>query len=124
MTIKNPEQLTPHELNHFIKRGIIKVMIAEPLPMTIEEQPEFLLHKDKRGNTISLSAACRKYGLSLRTIQQWVAKGYIPVVGQDKNRVLIDEAYIAYCAEVRKSRPGQGRWLFNPDGTPYTPKTC
>ena len=118
------ENIDPHELTSLVRRGIVRVMLTQELPVTIEEQPEFQRHASIKGTPISLSSASRKYDVPLVTIHQWVKRGYIPVIGQDKNRILIDEAYLAYCADIRRERPGQGRWLFNEDGTPYTPKTC
>ncbi|MGB9899147.1 MAG: hypothetical protein ACPLTO_14655, partial [Thermanaerothrix sp.] len=58
-----------------------------------------------------------------QTIIRWVKCGYIKQLGVDRNKVLIDEADIAYCSEIYKKRGRQGRVLFNPDGTPYKPKT-
>jgi hypothetical protein len=98
--------------------------LAIPTPPTPKEQlPEYKKHKHLKGVPIWISEAGRKYGILIATISKWVAAGYIKKLGLDGNRVLVDEADVAYCAEVYRQRSGQGKWLFNPDGTPYQPKT-
>jgi hypothetical protein len=52
-----------------------------------------------------------------------VKAGYIKQLGSNGNKVLVDEADVAYCSEIYKKRGRQGRVLFNEDGTPYKPKT-
>jgi excisionase family DNA binding protein len=88
-----------------------------------EQLPEYTKHIHLRGKVIWISDAARKYGIPNQTIVRWVAKGIIKRVGSDKNKVLIDQADIAYCADIYHARKGQGKWLFNPDGTPYIPRT-
>jgi hypothetical protein len=122
-------QLSPQELEklgqkrliNLVNRGIISVMTAYPITMTTKtDLPEYQRHAHLKGHPISIGNASRKYGIPQPTISRWVSRGIITKLGMDKNRVLIDEADIAYCAEIRSQNPGAGRWLFNPDGTPYT----
>ena len=96
-------------------------MIDQTLPKT--ERPEFKMHASLEGIAISMGAAVRKYDLNYSTVSRWVAKGIITVIGQDKNKVMLDEQDVAYCAEVHRKKRGRGHWLFTPDGTPYKPTT-
>ena len=122
MTV-NLENLTGREIKNLIQRGILEVMESQPIPTKKEETPEYKKHKHLKGKPIHLSGAARKYDVPLVTISQWVKKGYISVMGMDKNKKMLDEADVAYCAEVRKNRQGQGKWLFDESGLPYTPET-
>lgn len=112
--------------NGTIRAVIIKGEIAvdeNSLPIHKEDLPEYKKHAHLKGTTIWISEAARKYGIASPTIAIWVQRGIIETLGHEKNRRLIDEADVAYCAEVYRKRKGQGKWLFNPDGTPYKPKT-
>jgi len=88
-----------------------------------EDLPEYKKHADKRGKPIWISKAARDYRIPHPTIVRWVKAGYIRQLGLDGNKVLIDEADVAYCSEIYRQRGRQGRILFNSDGTPYKPKT-
>jgi len=97
---------------------------AKPTPPTPKEElPEYKKHRHLRGHELGIAEAGRKYGIPQSTINRWVQQGYITRLGQTGQKILIDEADVAYCAEIYRKRGGQGRWLFNPDGTPYTPTT-
>lgn len=123
------------ELRTLIQKGRIKgailpngdIGVSEstiPSPPTPKEKlPEYKKHKHLKGVPIWISEAWRKYDISTKTLSRWASAGYIKTLGLDGNRVLLDEADVAYCAEVYRQRSGQGKWLFNPDGTPYRPKT-
>lgn len=123
------------ELRTMIQAGRIKGAIlpngeigvsesAIPTPPTPKEQlPEYKKYKHLKGVPIWISEAARKYEVSTQTISQWASAGYIKKLGMNGNRVLVDEADMAYCAEIYRQRKGQGKWLFNRDGTPYRPKT-
>ncbi len=87
-----------------------------------EERPEYKKYAHLCGVKILASEASRRYGVSTQSISNWVKAGYIKMIERSTKRVWIDEADIAYCAEVYKSNPGQGKWLFNSDGTPYNKK--
>ncbi|MEP0807636.1 MAG: hypothetical protein HRF47_19330 [Chloroflexota bacterium] len=89
-----------------------------------EDLPEYKKHAHLKGTPIWISEAARKYDIPHPTISRWVRAGIIGQLGMDGNKNLIDEADIAYCAEIYHSRKTkQGRRLFDDDGLPYTPKT-
>ena len=88
-----------------------------------EDLPEYQMHADLKGKGIWIAKASRDYGVPHPTILKWVRLGIIRVIGREANKVLIDEADIAYCSEIYKKFGKPGRILFNPDGTPYKPKT-
>jgi len=92
-------------------------------PLRKEDLPEWKRHAHLKGTPIWISEAARKYGIADRTIINWVKRGFIRTLGHEKNRKLMDEADIAYCAEVYNQRKGQGKWLFDDNGLPYKPKT-
>jgi predicted site-specific integrase-resolvase len=92
-------------------------------PTPKEELPEYQKYAHLKGVSIWLSEAARTYRIPLVTISQWVKKGVIKSLGMEGNKVLLDGADVAYCAEIYHRREGQGKWLFNRDGTPYKPKT-
>ena len=91
-------------------------------PLKKEELPEYKKHAHLRGIPIWISQAARKYGVPQPTISKWTKKGYIKIIGHDGQKVLIDSADMAYCAEIYRTKQGRGKWLFNPDGTPYISK--
>jgi excisionase family DNA binding protein len=91
------------------------------------EKKENLLEYQKnahlQGVGIGIAEAARKYNLAFSTVQNWVKVGYVKKIRQEGQKILVDEADVAYCNEVYRSRGGtRGRWLFKPDGTPYEPK--
>ncbi len=84
-----------------------------------EDLPEYQKFSHLAGQEIWPREAARKYNVSQKTISRWFEKGFIISLGTDKNRVLLDEQDVAYCVEIYRTRSGQGKWIFNPDGTPY-----
>jgi len=88
-----------------------------------EDLPEYQKHAHLKGRPIWITKAARDYQIPHPTISRWAKAGYIKQLGVNGNKVLLDEADVAYCSEIYKSRGRQGRILFNPDGTPYRPKT-
>ncbi|MEW6505840.1 MAG: hypothetical protein AB1457_17945 [Chloroflexota bacterium] len=88
-----------------------------------EDLPEYQMYSHLKGNSIWISEASRQYRVPHQTLVRWVKAGYIKQLGMEGNKVLIDEADIAYCSEIYRKRGRQGRILFNEDGTPYKPKT-
>lgn len=88
-----------------------------------EDLPEYQKFSHLAGQEIWISEAARQYDVKVAVLHKWTKRGYIKVSGKDKNRVLLDEQDVAYCAEIYRTRSGQGKWIFNPDGTPYIPKT-
>lgn len=88
-----------------------------------EQLPEYTRHASLKNTSIWISNAARKYDIPNPTIVRWVSKGIIRRLGTDKNKVLIDQADMAYCAEIYHAHRGQGKRLFNIDGTPYVPRS-
>ena len=105
------------------QRAAEKAQRAETSGLRKEDLPEYRMHADLKGKGIWIAKASREYGIPHPTILKWVRLGIIRVIGREANKVLIDEADIAYCSEIYKKFGKPGRILFNPDGTPYKPKT-
>jgi len=85
-----------------------------------EDLPEYRQFSYLQGQPIWVAEAARKYNLLQPTVSNWVKAGFIKRLGADKNRLLLDEQDVAYCAYIHHNRSGkQGSWLFRPDGTPY-----
>ena len=91
-------------------------------PLRKEDLPEYKKHKKLSGLGMGINEAANKYNIPFSTLRGWINKGYIDKVGRDGQKVLVDEQDVAYCAEIYEQRGGPGKWLFNPDGTPYKPK--
>ncbi|WP_322509832.1 hypothetical protein [Anaerolinea sp.] len=87
-----------------------------------EDLPEYQKNAHLKGKGIWIAKAARDYQIPHPTIVRWVRAGYIKRLGISGNKVIIDEADVAYCSEIYKKRGRQGRILFNEDGTPYKPK--
>lgn len=88
-----------------------------------EDLPEYQKFSHLAGQEIWISEAARKYEVEQSNITRWASRKFIKTLKKEKNRVLLDEQDVAYCAEIYRTRSGQGKWIFNPDGTPYIPKT-
>ena len=88
-----------------------------------EDLKEYKLHAHLKGVGISISDASRKYKINHSTLYRWSSAKYIARIGVDKNRVLLDEADVAYCAEIYQRYGQQGKTLFNSDGTPHYVRT-
>jgi predicted site-specific integrase-resolvase len=88
-----------------------------------EDLPEYQKYAHLRGKPIWIRKAEEIYGIPNQTLWRWMKAGIITCLGKSGNKVLMDEADVAYCNEIYKQRGKQGRILFNPDGTPYKPKT-
>lgn len=83
------------------------------------ERPEYKRVAHLAGQKLLVSEASRKYSVPQGTISGWIKSGHIAVLDRSTRRTWIDEADIAYCAAIYHANPGQGRWLFRGDGTPY-----
>jgi len=88
-----------------------------------EDLQEYQMYAHLKGVAIWIRKAEEKYGIPNQTLWRWMKAGIITYLGKSGNKVLVDEADVAYCNEIYKRRGKQGRVLFNPDGTPYKPKT-
>ena len=104
--------------------GEVVVSEASIRGLTPKEQlPEYKMYARLKGVPIWISDAARRYDIPQVTVSRWVQKGLIKIIGEDKNKILLDEQDIAYCAEIHHKRGGQGKRLFKPDGTLYIPRT-
>jgi predicted site-specific integrase-resolvase len=89
-----------------------------------EDLPEYKKFAHLAGQSIWLSEASRLYNIPQQTISRWVQMGIIKKLEPSGNKVMIDQADMAYCAEIYHSRQTkQGRRLFEKNGLPYKPKT-
>ena len=79
------------------------------------------------GQAITVTEAANKYSVHRDTILEWVNKGYLTVITSGY-RMTIDNADVAYCAEVYHARKHAGFGfsgaapLLDENGLPYTIK--
>ena len=97
--------------------------ISQPSGVRKEDLPEYRKFDYLNGRSIWVRRAEDKYGVPSPTISSWVQRGYIAILGQAGNKILLNEQDVAYCAEIYHAHKGQGRWLFRSDGTPYVPRS-
>ncbi len=103
--------------------GIIAVRQEDAQRLTPKEQlPEYRKHAHLKGMGIGINEAAKKYGVPSSTVRRWMERGYITRLGQEGRKVLLDEADIAYCAELYRQRGGR-RWILDQDGRPYARRT-
>ena len=77
-----------------------------------------------RGNRLGIAEAARKYGMSQPTLSRWVRKGYIKKIGQEGQKILVDEADVAYAVTIYRLKGGrQGMRIFDERGRPYVPRS-
>jgi predicted site-specific integrase-resolvase len=91
-------------------------------PLRKEDTAEWNQVSHFRGVGIGVRQAAEKYNIPNPTVSRWVDKGLIRKLSGETlrgQRVIIDEADVAYCAIIYHRSPGQGKKLFNPDGTPH-----
>ncbi len=117
LTPEQIENMDARKLKQLAARGIIKVMSDKKI-LTKEDYPEYKMFKDLSGKPIHISAAARKYNISDASIIRYVERGIIGVIGSRKNRKLVDEQDVAYCAEIISKHGGKGKKALNDDGTP------
>jgi predicted site-specific integrase-resolvase len=109
------------DLITLVKHGNVRIMTDENIQYH-DRQEIMQRYLNLRGIPIHIGAASRKYGIPHGTISRWVQRGVLKQIGKQKNRVLLDEQEVAYCAAVYQANQGQGRWLFDDAGNPYNPK--
>ncbi len=77
---------------------------------------------DLREHPIAVSEASKKYEVLGRTIREWISLDYIQIV-DDNYPMKIDEAEMAYCAEIFHERKAagirSGAPLLDENGLPY-----
>ena len=84
-----------------------------------EALPEYKENAELCGLPISINEAGRKYKLHTSTLTRWMQRGLIWHLGKDgRKTTLLDEAAVAYCAQIYQSNSGQGKWVFDRDGRP------
>ncbi len=81
--------------------------------------PEYKKFAHLAGVEIWMSEAARKYNVPHPTLSLWSKRFYITKLGKVGNKTMLNEQDVAYCAEIYHANAGQGKWLFNKDGTPY-----
>mgnify|MGYP005814068585 CR=1 FL=1 len=90
---------------------------AAGLHLLRENEPEYQAHAELRGRPIALREASRKYDVPLSTLARWRRHGLICTLGAGKGkRIWVDEADVAYCAEIRRKYGTPGRTLFDAHG--------
>ena len=97
----------------------VQEIATKPKKEDLEEYKQFAHLSEER---ISISDASRKYGVSTGTLTRWKQAGYIADISSDGYRVYLNEQDVGYCASVYSRRGGQGKRVFNQDGTPYKTK--
>ena len=127
--------LPPLHLQDLIRVGTLKAARIKGETVVEEEKVEEIATKPHKedleeykqfthltGKEISVSEAARKYGVPQPTLGSWAKLGYIKRLSDDGYRVYLNEQDVAYCASVYEERKGQGKRVFNRDGTPYRTK--
>ena len=94
-------------------------IVSKPKKEDLEEYKQFA---HLAGNQVSVSDATRKYGVSHGTLSRWAKAKYIKRLNSDGYRTYLNEQDVAYCIFVYEKRGGQGKRIFNKDGTPYKTK--
>jgi hypothetical protein len=97
--------------------------ISQPTGLHKEDFPEYKKYKHLKGKLISLRVAAKAYHIPPTTISGWITREVISVISQQGRKKFLPEQDLAYCAEIYHERGGQGKWLFNTDGTPYIPRS-
>jgi excisionase family DNA binding protein len=93
--------------------------ISQPTGLHKEDFPEYKKYVHLKGKLISLRVAAKAYHIPPTTISGWIAREVISVISQQGRKKFLPEQDLAYFAEIYHERGGQGKWLFNTDGTPY-----
>jgi hypothetical protein len=123
--------LSEKALTQLIETGKIEAVqlpSGEVLVSAENGQPiskEDILEEDfteLRGQSITVTEGAEKYDLHRNTILEWVKKEYmIPIKqGGRGSRMELDEAELAYCAQIYHDREGiSGVPLLDENGLPY-----
>ncbi|MBI1793359.1 MAG: hypothetical protein HYR70_04120 [Chloroflexi bacterium] len=103
------------------------IVVADSVPtlpvIKKEDLPEYKKFDNLKDSEISINEAGRKYKISSATITRWAQKGIIKRINSDGYRTFLAEQDVAYCAKIYHDNKGQGKWLFDKDGTPHKPRT-
>ena len=127
--------LNPIHLQDLIRVGTLKAARIKGETVVDEEKVDEIATQPKKedlkeykqfahlaGEEVSVSDASKKYGVPQPTLGSWAKLGYIKRLNDDGYRVYLNEQDVAYCASVYEDRKGQGKRVFNRDGTPYQSK--
>jgi hypothetical protein len=75
-----------------------------------------------QGKAVTISQASQKYNIAGMTIRDWIARNYITIV-DDGYPVRVNEAEVAYCADIHEQRQAAGITggvpLLDENGLPY-----
>ncbi len=124
LTKSQIDELHPARLKDLAKRGIVRVVTTTSIKsLKYTELPEYRKHANFKGVRITASEAARVFGIHQVTISRWGARGLLTILERTDREIYFDKADVAYCAEIYRQKKGSGRWLFNPDRTPYTTMT-
>ena len=91
---------------------------------TLNEKSKEQLVEEKyghlQGRSITVTEAAEKYDVVRNTLLNWVKYGHIAVL-KPGYRMELNEAEVAYCAEVyrKRTRSGFTTRIFDEDGLPY-----
>jgi hypothetical protein len=115
--------LTETELDKLIKQGQVKTVIVagndqkqpcfydDDLAAYVAERdisPEKFKHL--KGNLLGMAEAGLRHGVTSSTVSRWASRGVLEIKGTDGLKKLVDEADVAYLAELgraKKMRPGK-----------------
>ncbi len=98
--------------------GELLVVVDNNSPQTKEDIIN-KKYRDLKNHWVSVSEASDKYGVLGRTIREWITRGYIKV-DNSTYPLQVNEADVAYCADVYHSRQGiSGVPLLDENGLPY-----
>jgi predicted site-specific integrase-resolvase len=105
--------VSANELDKLARGGKIKTVLLHDEILLRKSDIMAMQPKENfaalEGNPIGIGEASRKYKIAQPTISRWVQKGYITIIEQEGQKVLINEADVARMAAFYASRPGRGR---------------
>jgi len=126
------------DLRAMIEKGTISLGISPEGEIVITQNNQHMdvnnvlrsIHRDDfvhlHDKRISVTEAAEKYNVIRRLIIEWTHKNYIEVLKPTKgrgSRMLINEADVAYCAKIHKTRKkagiASGAPLLDDKGAPY-----
>lgn len=72
------------------------------------------------GQPIGIGEAARKYELTAQSVSRWARAGYIRILGREGQKVLLNEADVAYAKAITMRTGGvrQGKAVFTTDFVP------
>ena len=119
------ERMHGSQLKDLAKRGILRVMSTTPIKdLKYTDLPQYKKHAKWKGTPITASEAARVFRVHQVTISRWAEKNLITILERTDREIYLDKADVAYCLEIYRERRGAGKWLFNPDRTPFIPLTA